>query len=146
MERCPTRSGSTCSDGGVRAALGCTRRSLILFTSDFFACRADSWDSWGAGCCRLLKKTFGHRWTQINADKTKLLIRVHRCSSVARVSFWSRLSCSVRPSVSTRPASGPRLVEVLLEAGEHVADLFRSAEVCPGVGDGVVVLQFQQRR
>src|ERR1039457_366383 len=32
---------------------------------------------------------------RMNTDKTKLLIRVHPCSSVARVFCWLRLRCSV---------------------------------------------------
>src|ERR1039457_4865019 len=51
-----------------------------------------------------------------------------------------------RNSANARRLSRPWLVEVLLKAGENVADLFRSAQVGPGVGDGVVVLQFQQGR
>lgn len=38
------------------------------------------------------------------------------------------------------------LVEVLLKAGEDLPDLFRPAQVGNGVGDGIVVLEFQQRR
>src|ERR1039458_782319 len=36
----------------------------------------------------------------MNTDKTKLLIRVHPCSSVARVFCWLRLSFSVPPRIS----------------------------------------------
>ena len=35
-------------------------------------------------------------------------------------------------------------VEVLLETGEDLADLFGAAEVGDGVGDGVVVFEAQQ--
>ena len=37
------------------------------------------------------------------------------------------------------------LVEVFLKSGEDVSDLFGSAQVGHGVGDGVVVLELQQR-
>ena len=37
------------------------------------------------------------------------------------------------------------LVEVFLKSSEDVSDLFGSAQVGHGVGDGVVVLELQQR-
>ena len=37
------------------------------------------------------------------------------------------------------------LVQILLEAAEHLADLFRPAKVGDGIGDGIVVFQAQQR-
>ncbi len=37
------------------------------------------------------------------------------------------------------------LVEVFLESGEDVSDLFRAAQIRHGVGDGIVVLQPEQR-
>ena len=43
-------------------------------------------------------------------------------------------------------ASRHFLVEVLLEPTENLPNLFRSAQVGYGVGDGIVVLEFQQRR
>ena len=46
--------------------------------------------------------------------------------------------------VIAEPDSGRGLIEILLEAGEDLADFFGVAEVGDGVGDGVVVLEAEQ--
>lgn len=38
-----------------------------------------------------------------------------------------------------------RLIEILLEPAEHRADLVRIAEVVHGIGNGVMVLELEQR-
>ena len=56
---------------------------------------------------------------------------------------FSELRGSGRSSSSS---SSLRLIEVLLEAGEGPADVLGSSQIRHGVGDGVVILQPQQRR
>jgi len=51
----------------------------------------------------------------------------------------------LRPRRITVASCLPRLVQVPLKPGEDAADEGDVAEVCEGVGDGVTVLEAQQR-
>ena len=57
-------------------------------------------------------------------------------------SLWMQ-SCRSRRSDAKR---GHILIKVLLETGEGFSNVFRSAQVGHGIGNGVVVLETEQRR
>ena len=99
--------------------------------------------SWMAGAICVSQNRFHD--TQVDLCRTDDTQTIHDWRFVPNFRRASGVSRTEQAPYKLSTLRG-RLVKILLKACKDLADFFRLAEICHGVGQGVVVFEFEQRR